>query len=383
MRISLKGKGLWATARKTLLATGSATARAVTRAMMPALALLAATAMPALAATASQELVVSGQSHVELRNFIGSVQVGEAPGRDYVVRVVGTHPGIAPEVRQGGKLVVVRWPAEVDTVHSPQAPEIGGWWFKGKVDYDGRRFVIKRGEADVAANVTVLVPRGARLVVSQQYGRLQAQAVRAGLRLQSVSGEVVVEGSRGGLVVDTGSGAVRVQGHDGDVTADTGSGEVVFDHNTGKQVADTGSGSVRVVGGSGTLSADTGSGEVVVENFSGDVTADTGSGSVRATGLKDIRNLRADTGSGSVDVQGDLAALEALRIDTGSGSASVVSTTVPSLRLRVSTGSGGIAASGAARREGDEEHGVIVGGAGTHEGSIDTGSGEISVRFGP
>jgi hypothetical protein len=61
----------------------------------------------------------------------------------------------------------------------------------------------------------------------------------------------------------------------------------------------------------------------------------------------------------------------------------VVSTTVPSLRLRVSTGSGGIAASGAARLEGDEDHGVIVGGAGMHSGSIDTGSGEISVRFGP
>lgn len=339
--------------------------------------------MPLASAAAPQELVVSGQSHVEVRTFIGSVQVGEAPGRDYVIRVAGTHAGIAPELRQGGRLVVVRWPTDVATVHAPQAPEIGGWWFKGKVDYDGHRYAIERGDADVAANVTVLVPRGARLVVSQQYGRLQAQAVRAGLRLVSVSGEVIVEGSRGGLVVDTGSGAVRVQGHDGEVMADTGSGEVVFDHNTGKQVADTGSGSVRVVGGSGTLSADTGSGEVVVEDFSGDVDADTGSGAVRATGLRGVRSLRADTGSGSVDISGDLAALEALKIDTGSGSANVVSTTVPSLRLRVSTGSGGIAASGAARLEGDEDDGVIVGGAGTHSGSIDTGSGGITVHFGP
>ena len=354
------------------------------RTLAPCLMVGALVVLPAMAAESTpQEVLVSGQSHVEVRNFIGTVKVGEAPGRDYVVRVEGTRAGITPEVRDGGKLVVVRWPADVDTVHSPQAPEIGGWWFKGKVDYDGHRYSIKRGEADVAANVTVLVPRGARLVVSQQYGRLQADAVRAGLRLQSVSGEVFVAGSRGGLVVDTGSGAVRVQGHDGEVKADTGSGEVVFDHNTGHQVADTGSGSVRVVGGSGSLSADTGSGDVMVQDFNGDVVADTGSGSVHATGLKGVRSLRADTGSGDVHVEGDLVGLESLTIDTGSGSAKVVSASVPSLRLRASTGSGGISATGAARLEGDEDHRVIVGGAGGHSGSIETGSGEIAVHFGP
>ena len=47
-------------------------------------ALLGAALLPisATAATTPQELVVSGQSHVELRNFIGTVQVAEAPGRD-------------------------------------------------------------------------------------------------------------------------------------------------------------------------------------------------------------------------------------------------------------------------------------------------------------
>lgn len=358
-------------------------AAAPVRAMAALGTLAGLLALPAMAATAPQELLVSGQSHVELRNFIGSVQVGEAPDKDYVVRVVGSTDGIAPEVRDGGRLVVVRWPAEVKTVHAPEAPNIGGWWFKGKVDYDGHRYAIERGAADYSAQVTVLVPRGARLAVTQQFGQLRAQAVRAGLRLQTSGGDVAVVGSRGGLVVDTGAGAVRVQGHEGDVTADTGSGEVVFDGNSGKQVADTGSGSVRVVGGSGSLKADTGSGEVVVADFSGDIVADTGSGSVRTTGLKNTRSLDASTGSGEVTVEGDLMALEKLRIDTGSGSASVVSTTVPSLRLRVSTGSGGISTSGAARLEGDEDHRVVVGGAGTHDGTIETGSGSIAVRFGP
>ena len=39
-------------------------------------------------------------------------------------------------------------------------------------------------------------------------------------------------------------------------------------------------------------------------------------------------------------------------------------------------------ASGAARLEGDEDHRVVVSGAGTHAGTIDTGSGGITVRFG-
>jgi hypothetical protein len=341
-----------------------------------------AAAAAAAAATAPQELVVSGQSHVELRNFIGSVQVGEAPGRDYVVRVVGSQAGIAPEVRDGGRVVVVRWPADVATVHSPLAPQIGGWWFKGKVDYDGRRYAIQRGPQDVYADVTVLVPRGARLVVTQQFGQLQANAVRAGLRLETMGGEIVVAGSRGGLAVETGFGRVRVQGHDGEVKAETGSGEVVLDRNTGRQIADTGSGEVRVLGGSGSLKADTGSGDVFVQDFSGDIDADTGSGAVRATGLKAVRILKADTGSGEVQVQGELSGVESLSIDTGSGSVSVVSTGVPSLRLKVDTGSGDISASGAARLEGEEDHRMVVSGAGTHAGTIDTGSGSITVRFG-
>jgi hypothetical protein len=348
-------------------------------------ALLGTAMLPfaATAATTPQELVVSGQSQVELRNFIGSVQIGEAPGRDYVVRVVGSQVGIAPEIRDGGRLVVVRWPAAVATVHSPLAPRIGGWWFKGKVDYDGRRYAIQRGPQDVYADVTVLVPRGARLVVTQQFGQIQANAVRAGLRLETMSGEIVVAGSRGGLAVETGSGRVRVQGHDGEIKAETGSGEVVLDHNIGRQVADTGSGEVRVLGGSGSLKAETGSGEVFVDGFAGDVSAETGSGAVRATGLKAVRSLKAETGSGEVQLEGELSGLEALNIDTGIGSVSVASTGVPSLRLRVDTGSGDISASGAARLEGDEDHRVVVGGAGTHTGTIDTGSGSITVRFGP
>ena len=347
-------------------------------------ALLGAALLPisATAATTPQELVVSGQSHVELRNFIGSVQIGEAPGRDYVVRVVGSQAGMAPEMRDGGRLVVVRWPTEVATVHSPLAPQIGGWWFKGKVDYDGRRYAIQRGPQDVYADVTVLVPRGARLVVTQQFGQLQANAVRAGLRLETMGGDIVVAGSRGGLAVETGVGRVRVQGHDGEVKAETGSGEVVLDHNTGRQVADTGSGEVRVLGGSGSLKAETGSGDVFVQDFSGDIEAETGSGAVRATGLKAVRILKADTGSGEVQVEGELSGVESLDISTGSGSVSVASTGVPALRLRVDTGIGDISASGAARLEGDEDHRVVVGGAGTHPGTIDTGSGSVTVRFG-
>ena len=348
-------------------------------------ALLGTAMLPlaATAATAPQELVVSGQSHVELRNFIGSVQVGEAPGSDYVVRVVGSQAGVAPEIRDGGRLVVVRWPAAVATVHSPLAPQIGGWWFKGKVDYDGHRYAIQRGPQDVYADVTVLVPRGARLVVTQQFGQLQANAVRAGLRLETMGGEIVVAGSRGGLAVETGFGRVRVQGHDGEVKAETGSGEVVLDHNTGRQVADTGSGEVRVLGGSGSLKAETGSGDVFVQDFSGDIDADTGSGAVRAKGLSAVHSLKAATGSGEVQLEGELSGVEALDISTGSGSVSVASTGVPSLRLKVDTGSGDISASGAARLEGDEDHRIVVGGAGAHSGSIDTGSGSITVRFGP
>ena len=331
---------------------------------------------------AEQELRVSGREHVVLRTFIGSVQVAEAPGSEYLIRVHTPRPGIVAEARREGREVVLRWPADVDTIHSPSAPDLGDWFMKAKAGYDGHRYVLRRGEADYTADVTVLVPRGARLVVDQAFGPVSATAVRAGLRLETGLGTVTVERSRGGLVVETGASDVVVRGHEGEVKAETGAGDVVFEGNSGQQSAETGSGDVRVKGGQGSVVAETGSGDVLVDGFAGDLSAETGSGSVAMSSLSQTRRVKADTGSGSVSLQGDLAALEALDVDTGSGSVSVQSATLPSLRLKVGTGSGDISVGGQARLERSGDDGEVILGAGANRGSIGTGSGDIRVTVG-
>lgn len=346
------------------------------------LSLLGSVCIPAGAMAAGadeQELRVRGQQHLELRNFIGSVRVGEASGAEYVIRVRANRPGIVAEPRDGGRRVVVRWPQDIDTVHSPLAPELGNWIVKAKASYDGHRYQLKHGPADYTAEVTVWVPRGARLAVQQQLGPIEATAVRAGLRLETANGGVRVERSRGGLVAVSGASDISVRGHEGEVKADTGSGNILLETVIGRQAADTGSGSVRVRDGVGELLADTGSGDVLVERHAGDVKADTGSGSVRVTDLRGVRRLDADTGSGEVTVQGDLGAVEVLDIDTGSGSVSLESSTVPSLTLEVDTGSGEVSARGAARVEHAGDRRTVVIGAGVHRGRIDTGSGDIRV----
>ena len=337
-------------------------------------------ALPAQAA--EQELRVSGREQVALRTFIGSVQLAEAPGTEYIIRVQASRPGIVAEARREGREVVVRWPKNVDVIHSPAAPDMDAWFLKPKARYDGHSYQLRHGDADYAAALTVLVPRGARLVVEQQFGSITAVGVRAGLRLETGSGDITVERSRGGLVAETGAADVTVRGHDGDIKADTGSGQVRLEGNSGSQVADTGSGEIRVKGGQGKLVADTGSGDVLVEDFSGDVVADTGSGSVRLGGLRATRRVEADTGSGDVTVRGELGALENLSIETGSGSVVVDSTAAPSLRLKVSTGSGDISVGGAARLERSGDDGEVILGAGASRGSIGTGSGDIRVTVG-
>ena len=344
---------------------------------------LIAAAISGLAGAAEQELRISGREHVALRTFVGSVQVAEAPGAEYIIRVQTTRPGIVAESRHEGREVVVRWPKDVDTIHTPLAPDLGGWFVKAKAGYDGQRYQLRRGEADYTADVTVLVPRGTRLVVEQQLGPVKVTAVRAGLRLETGLGGITVERSRGGLVAETGASDITVRGHDGEVKAETGAGEVLFEDNAGNQSAESGSGDVKVRGGQGQLVAETGSGDVRVEGFAGDVSADTGSGSVTMSGLSRTRRVDADTGSGDVSLQGDLAALEALSIDTGSGSVAVVSDTVPSLRLKVDTGSGDISVGGQARFEGADDHREVVIGTGVHRGDIGTGSGDIRVTVAP
>lgn len=253
------------------------------------------------------------------------------------------------------------------------------------VDYLGKR---RQASADagkaakVRVDLRVRVPESATLSVNNRLGPIEARGIKADLALDTTRGSIASRDSRGRFEADTGSGAIALASHEGVVVADTGSGEISIVDCACEISADTGSGAVRILRGSGSVDADTGSGAIEVRDFAGSVSADTGSGGVTVTGLSAVRALEADTGSGAVRIEGDLSSLERLDVDTGSGGVSITAGAWPEMRIRMSVGSGSIDVEvpGAdVRRDGRRDAEVTLG-AGTHRGTISTGSGSIRLK---
>ena len=176
------------------------------------------------------------------------------------------------------------------------------------------------------------------------------------------SGDLVV-GDLGGerIVVDIGSGDVTLGavGH-GVVDVDSGSGDVF----------------VQAVEGAA-LSIETGSGDVLVERSSGTAEVDTGSGDVRF----DAHAGALDVETGSGDVAATLTERDATSVDTGSGDVSLTLTGGADLEVD-SNGDLSIddALGFVGQRDGGDAQGRLGGGG--PDLSIDTGSGDVSLRAG-
>jgi hypothetical protein len=330
--------------------------------------------------------------HVELENLVGEMTVRGVDGAE--IRVHGTvfaedsagksgaqlADALEVEFEQHGERLVVRaiYPtADHRRYHYPRREELDDdlpWFlewlenFSSTVRYQVREVRVSGSPSGSAATLyadfRLELPAGVAVTAKNAVGGIRAEGVQADQTLDTSSGPIFAKRGSGTLVADTGSGDVVIEQHTGDALADTGSGDVVF----------------RSVRG-GKLSADTGSGDVELVDCAGAVDADTGSGDVIASGLVAGASFRADTGSGDVRANGDFTAVRKLVIDTGSGDVILRLSAAPSLRLTVSTGSGDVDVDlpdmHVRRSKGEF---VADLGSAEGDGSIDTGSGDVSVR---
>ena len=179
---------------------------------------------------------------------------------------------------------------------------------------------------------------------------------------------------------DGGSGDLVVGDLGGErITIDIGSGDATLGAMThGEITIDSGSGDVFVQSVEGaTLSIETGSGDVLVERSSGTAEVDTGSGDVcfdRHAGAFD-----ANTGSG--DVTATLVALDLTSIDTGSGDVALTMLGGADLEIESNGDLTMDDALGFAGQREDSNASGTLGGGGP-DVTIDTGSGDISLRAG-
>lgn len=217
---------------------------------------------------------------------------------------------------------------------------------------------------EASADVKLLVPPGASLIVRWGHGEASVSRVDADVTLDGASMPIRAEQLHGAFHADIGSGSVDVAGCEGAIGVDTGSGRV----------------HLRDVRTRGDIAVDTGSGEVSGENLSAaSVAIDTGSGSIALESVQ-AKSVTLDTGSGSIDL--DLGEdVSMLVVESGSGDVTVSFPRGVGAQLSVETGSGGIHSELALESQ-VRKHDALVGRIGDGRGTIEieTGSGTVTLR---
>lgn len=362
----------------------SRSSRRFVLAVTPAVVLAALLAAPAVGAERSETHTFSSAT-LEVANLIGAVRVEPSPTGAFEVTVhVRGADATAERVRidkAADRLAVIfpleesrhyRYPALGRGETTISFGEDEGWLTALLGGLLGRdRLEVSGGGSglELWADLTVRVPRGARLSIDHGVGAITADGVEGQLELDTRAGSVEVSDVRGSLSVDTGSGGVTVRGVEGPVTLDTGSGRVELERARGDDiVVDTGSGSVRV--------ADIDGRRLVL---------DTGSGRIEADKIR-AESATLDTGSGSVRLQLDRMGSGAFEVDTGSGSIELVLPRDAVAEIGAQTGSGRVVVdldgSAEVRRD-EDEHAASVR-IGTGSGArvtLDSGSGSIRISY--
>lgn len=352
--------------------------------MVPALSLLLA--LPGARSAEARavppqepETVSLTGAKIGIWNLVGQVHVVAASGGTAVVVEIARHGADGAKITTaqgelgGFQSLRLIYPSP-DILYRPAGRTSGEWESDLRVRDDGtfgdddhwggghRVRISSEGGIDASADLTVKVPRGARVTIRLAVGTITAVNVNGDLTLDTNDGDITTTGTAGRLVLDTGSGDVKMTGHDGDASIDTGSGDVTASSLRGHD-----------------LSFDTGSGDVTLEGAAADaLSVDTGSGAVSVSGLASGR-VKVDTGSGDVTL-GYTTSPTDIDIDAGSGDVRIESPAGLNAHVDFETSSGDITTDfpvTLTSHERDELHGTIgTGGGRLH---VETGSGDIKL----
>lgn len=165
-----------------------------------------------------------------------------------------------------------------------------------------------------------------------------------------------------------------------DLRVDTGSGNIVVEGTGGPTQLKSGSGNIHGSGLSDHVSIETGSGDITADLLSArDVQAQTGNGNITLNNVQG--GLWAHTGSGNIEVNGRPIAA-AWKVETGSGDVSLNTGGAP-LDLNATTGSGYIRYTGGTLRQNNTPSPNHVMGDANGGGPtvrVTTGSGNIHVQ---
>lgn len=171
---------------------------------------------------------------------------------------------------------------------------------------------------NVAASLTIRVPRSVAADVETSNGSIRASDLRGPSRLATSNGGVVAQRVAGDLSVETSNGRIDLDDVSGNVSARTSNGSVVARTIGGGLKAESSNGGVQAMGVKGDVHVDTSNGRVVVEGEptpEGTVEVASSNGSIHITLPATLRGeLDLRTSNGRVRV--DTAALQLSKLET-------------------------------------------------------------------
>lgn len=160
--------------------------------------------------------------------------------------------------------------------------------------------------SDETPKITLQVPEGTKLALSNDAGKIEVAELEASLRARTDAGTIRISDFKGEADVNSGSGAVRIEEFSGSLDAGTQAGVVDIRDSDGTFMVNTGVGGVDIERSSGSFKVLS---EVGTVNFDGSITQGednyfrSGVGSVNIT-LYGKTNLEIDAESdlGSVSI---------------------------------------------------------------------------------
>ena len=166
-------------------------------------------------------------------------------------------------------------------------------------------------EGPPSSRLTVILPKGVRLVANTGTGDVTVDKASNDVEVRTGNGDVRIAMTAGRVDVSTGNGELDVEGATGPVHATTGNGRVYVTTSTGPVTVQTGNGEInvrmRTLSGTSDMSFRTGNGAVTValpSDFKGEIDASTGHGEfrsdfeIRIVGRLNPRHIRGMIGEG-------------------------------------------------------------------------------------
>lgn len=221
-----------------------------------------------------------------------------------------------------------------------------------------------RWTSNLTVHYEIFIPRETSVEIDSVSGDVRVNGVGGSFNGDVISGDVEVNGVKGPVDIDSKSGNIEIAGAENGVECDTVSGNMSLTDISGKADLETVSGSIRI------------------NRLKGSVNAETVSGNIILLGIEDAQRVKTESVSGDVTFKGKVTDYGKYELSAHSGDIRIEVPEGSGFRVEAETFSGEINIEFDIRMSGKMNTRKIIGrvGDGSCEFELSTFSGDIVIN---